>query len=139
LQGRIDAHIPVQFNKRFVYFPQAVAEPSELTYDVLTVLADFEDWELERELSLLKVDPTALWRPFASLSGGEQTKCLLSLLFLDQANFSLIDEPTNHLDLPSRELVATYLQRKSGFIVVSHDRTFIEKVADKIVELNMVK
>lgn len=103
---------------------------SQLTYYVLNELAEFEQWKLERELSLLKVDLEILWRPFGSLSGGEQTKCLLAILFLDEDNFPLIDEPTNHLDLESRKIVADYLQKKSGFIVVSHDRNFLDEVCD---------
>ncbi len=70
---------------------------------MLNELAEFEQWKLERELSLLKVDLEILWRPFGSLSGGEQTKCLLAILFLDEDNFPLIDEPTNQLDLESRK------------------------------------
>ena len=97
---------------------------------MLNELAEFEQWKLERELSLLKVDLEILWRPFGSLSGGEQTKCLLAILFLDEDNFPLIDEPTNHLDMESRKIVADYLQKKSGFIVVSHDRNFLDEVCD---------
>lgn len=103
---------------------------SQLTFYLLNELAEFEQWELERELSLLKVDLEVLWRPFESLSGGEQTKCLLAILFLDETNFPLIDEPTNHLDMASRKVVAQYLKKKSGFIVVSHDRNFLDEVCD---------
>ena len=52
---------------------------SQLTFYLLNELTEFEQWELERELSLLKVDLEVLWRPFESLSGGEQTKCLLAI------------------------------------------------------------
>jgi len=103
---------------------------SQLTFYLLNELAEFEQWELERELSLLKVDLEVLWRPFESLSGGEQTKCLLAILFLDETNFPLIDEPTNHLDMASRKVVAQYLKKKSGFIVVSHARNFLDEVCD---------
>lgn len=103
---------------------------SQLTFYLLNELTEFEQWELERELSLLKVDLEVLWRPFESLSGGEQTKCLLAILFLDETNFPLIDEPTNHLDMASRKVVAQYLNKKSGFIVVSHDRNFLDEVCD---------
>jgi lincosamide and streptogramin A transport system ATP-binding/permease protein len=108
---------------------------SQLTFYLLNELAEFEQWKLERELSLLKVDLEVLWRPFESLSGGEQTKCLLAILFLDEANFPLIDEPTNHLDMESRKIVATYLKKKSGYIVVSHDRNFLDEVCDHILAI----
>lgn len=160
LQGKITTDSSITTDKNFVYFPQLLTEEdfndkdkskkqntadkysveslsvkitdrnSQLTYYVLNELAEFEQWKLERELSLLKVDLEILWRPFGSLSGGEQTKCLLAILFLDEDNFPLIDEPTNHLDLESRKIVADYLQKKSGFIVVSHDRNFLDEVCD---------
>lgn len=116
--------------KQFVYFPQTVADKSQLTLFVLQELAEFEEWQLTRELSLLHINADVLYRPFDSLSGGEQTKALLAVLFLAADSFPLLDEPTNHLDLPSREIVAAYLSKKSGFIVVSHDRDFLNKVTD---------
>ena len=68
----------------------------------------YEQWRLERELSLLEMDEDALWRPFRQLSGGEKTKLQLAALFLQEDAFPLIDEPTNHLDTESRQLVAAY-------------------------------
>lgn len=165
LQGKLTTDSTILTDKNFVYFPQLLTEEeliyennfknqnvhddpsveslsvkitdrkSQLTYYVLNELAEFEQWKLERELSLLKVDLEILWRPFESLSGGEQTKCLLAILFLDEANFPLIDEPTNHLDMESRKIVAAYLKKKSGFIVVSHDRHFLDQVCDHILAI----
>ncbi|WP_071131473.1 ribosomal protection-like ABC-F family protein [Enterococcus timonensis] len=121
----------------FTYFPQTVADASQLTYQVLQDLGVFEDWQLEKELNLLKVDLECLWRPFEQLSGGEQTKVLLALLFLDEGDFPLIDEPTNHLDMASRQLVAEYLQKKrQGFILVSHDRSFVDQVTDHVLAID---
>ncbi|GAK30523.1 ATPase component of ABC transporter with duplicated ATPase domains [Weissella oryzae SG25] len=124
----------------FRYFPQTIDNPQALTSEVLAALADFEPWQLERELSKLVVDLGVLNRPFASLSGGEQTKCLLALLFIESTNFPLLDEPTNHLDQASRQQVARYLQGKSGYIVVSHDQSFLDQVSDHIlaIEQNQV-
>ena len=65
-----------------------------------------------------------LWRPFSTLSQGEQTKVLLAALFLNDGRFLLIDEPTNHLDAKGRAIVSAYLRRKKGFLLVSHDRCF---------------
>lgn len=96
-----------------------------------------EEWELMRELSYLEVDADVLWRPFDTLSEGEQTKVLLAALFLNEGNFLLIDEPTNHLDAGARKLVASYLKRKrKGFILVSHDRRFLDDCVDHILSLN---
>ncbi|GBD61507.1 ABC superfamily ATP binding cassette transporter, ABC protein [Tetragenococcus halophilus subsp. halophilus] len=120
----------------FTYFPQKVLDKTQLTYDCLQTLAVFDLWEIERELNLLQTDPEILWRPFASLSGGEQTKVLLALLFIDDRHFPLIDEPTNHLDITARQQVANYLQAKrNGFIVVSHDRSFVNEVVDHVLSI----
>jgi lincosamide and streptogramin A transport system ATP-binding/permease protein len=56
-----------------------------------------------RELSLLQVSEDVLYRPFDSLSNGEQTKVLLAALFFKENSFLLIDEPTNHLDMNARK------------------------------------
>ena len=101
-----------------------------------TVAPEALEWELLRELSLLKVEEDALYRPFSTLSGGEQTKSLLAALFVNPEKFLLIDEPTNHLDLEARKIVADYLKAKRGFLLVSHDRTFLDGCVDHILAIN---
>lgn len=118
------------------YFPQPIVDLTQLTIYALQANADFEQWQLEREMNLLGLDPDLLWRPYGNLSGGEQTKVRLALLFVDQHAFALIDEPTNHLDNTSRAKVAQYLQQKSGFIVVSHDRQFLDTVCDHVLAID---
>lgn len=71
-----------------------------------------------------------LYRPFRSLSGGEQMRLLLALLFARENRFLLIDEPTNHLDAAGRRLLGNYLAGKEGFILVSHDRSFLDRCTD---------
>lgn len=100
------------------------------------VCPNAESWELMRELSYLDVDADVLWRPFETLSNGEQTKVLLAALFLNKGHFLLIDEPTNHLDTAAREKVSAYLKKKKGFILVSHDRCFLDGCVDHILSLN---
>ena len=92
-------------------FP-AIADPCQSATAVLQAISPVADWQLERELRQLDLDPERLTQPFASLSGGEQTKALLAILFADDQAYPLIDEPTNHLDLPSRQRVAAYLRSK---------------------------
>lgn len=91
---------------------------------------------LERELGKLKVNLSVLTRPFATLSFGERTKIMLAALFLKKNNFLLIDEPTNHLDMEGRDVLADYLQTKGGFILVSHDRAFLDKCIDHVLSIN---
>lgn len=89
-----------------------------------------------KELGKLKVDLTVLDRPFGTLSFGERTKLMLAALFLKKNNFLLIDEPTNHLDLEGRDTLADYLQTKKGFLLVSHDRAFLDKCIDHVLSIN---
>ncbi len=120
-----------------VYFPFEVEDPTQLTLFVMQKAApDAEDWQLMREMNLLKVTEDALYRPFDTLSKGEQTKALLCALFAREDAYPLIDEPTNHLDQHGRELVADYLRGKDGFLLVSHDRAFLNRCIDHVFSLN---
>ena len=121
----------------FEYFPYAIGEDDWLTAQVINRACPvYEQWELLRELSLLEVGEEVLSRPFSSLSNGEQTKVLLAALFLNENNFLLIDEPTNHLDMHGRAMVSRYLNGKKGFILVSHDRVFLDGCVDHILSIN---
>jgi lincosamide and streptogramin A transport system ATP-binding/permease protein len=91
---------------------------------------------IEKEIRKLDVGVDVLKRSFNTLSSGERTKLMLAALFLKKNNFLLIDEPTNHLDIEGRESVARYLNSKKGFILVSHDRYFIDKIVDHIISIN---
>ena len=119
------------------YFPPAV-EDTDLTGEELfsTLTLGCPEWKFRRELNLLGMGEDVLYRPFYTLSGGEQTKLLLGALFCQEEGFLLIDEPTNHLDGQGRETVARYLKGKSGFVLVSHDRDFLDGCVDHILALN---
>ncbi len=122
---------------KFDYFPYSITDKTELTETILReICPQAKDWELMRELSYLKVDADVLWRPYETLSNGEQTKVLLAALFLNEERFLLIDEPTNHLDTNARKLVSSYLKKKKGFLLVSHDRRFLDGCIDHILSLN---
>ena len=73
---------------------------------------------------------------FASLSGGEKTRMNLARLLLEKTDILLLDEPTNHLDLRSVEWLESYINTiKSTVLVISHDRFFLDRVADRVVEI----
>lgn len=121
----------------FEYFPFPIRDESLLTMEILEgICPDLPYWKIQRELSLLEVDEEILYRPFDTLSKGEQTKALLAVLFLKENHFLLIDEPTNHLDQQGRALVSRYLKSKKGFILVSHDRAFLDGCVDHILSIN---
>jgi len=121
----------------FEYFPYQVHDELMDTGEVVnTIISGYQDWELVRELNLLEVSNEVLYRPFSTLSNGEQTKVLLAALFLKDNRFLLIDEPTNHLDMHGRRIVSQYLRGKSGFILVSHDRAFLDNCIDHILSIN---
>lgn len=103
---------------------------------VYEIAPNVEDWQIFKELNLLNTDPEILYRSFNLLSGGEQVKILLVSLFLKGNNFLLIDEPTNHLDSETKDNLLEYLNKKKGFILVSHDRVFLDKVVDHIISIN---
>ena len=137
LLGKYEYHGKIQASVQFDYFPYPVNDKNRLTTDVLSEVCPLaEEWELLRELSYLEVRDDVLWRPFFTLSNGEQTKVLLATLFLNDGHFLLIDEPTNHLDMEARETVSAYLKRKKGFILVSHDRCFLDGCVDHILSIN---
>lgn len=121
----------------FDYFPFEVTDKTQLTENILwNICPSAQEWEFIKELSYLKVDREVLWRPFETLSKGEQTKVLLAALFLKPEHFLLIDEPTNHLDINARIQIAEYLKKKKGFILVSHDRYLLDECVDHILSLN---
>ena len=137
LLGKYEYQGKIQASVQFDYFPYPVSNKDRLTTDILSEVCPLaEEWELLRELSYLEVREDALWRPFFTLSNGEQTKVLLAALFLNSGHFLLIDEPTNHLDMKARETVSAYLKRKKGFILVSHDRCFLDGCVDHILSIN---
>lgn len=115
LMGEYEYTGKILHSVEFDYFPYPIQDKSLLTHAVFEQIRPAcEEWEMHRELSLLAVRPDVLYRPFATLSNGEQTKILLAALFLNKGRFLLIDEPTNHLDADARASVAKYLRRNTG-------------------------
>ncbi|MFA5638419.1 MAG: Lsa family ABC-F type ribosomal protection protein [Anaerovoracaceae bacterium] len=137
LQGKYNHIGTISSNVDFEYFPYEIKDKSMDTMSVLqSICPNCMEWEICRETSLLEVDEDVLYRPFSTLSSGEQTKTLLAALFLNANSFLLIDEPTNHLDDGARAVVGNYLKRKHGFILVSHDRALLDACVDHILSIN---
>ena len=126
LLGKYEYSGKILSSVQFDYFPYPVSDKNRITEDILQEICPLaEEWELMRELSYLDVDVDVLWRPFETLSNGEQTKVLIAALFLNEGHFLLIDEPTNHLDAESIDWLEQHLQPYAGTVICStHDRYF---------------
>ena len=138
LAGELEGRGTVALNQPCLRWPRPVEEPDRRTMDILLEgVPPEEEWRLVWELSKLGLEEEILDRPFSTLSGGEQTRALLAALFLDEGAYPMIDEPTNHLDGEGRALAARYLRELDrGFLLVSHDRAFLDGCADHILALN---
>ncbi|WP_338080207.1 ribosomal protection-like ABC-F family protein [Companilactobacillus mishanensis] len=139
LLGNLEYQGQVVSNLNFHYYPQPVPDMSKTTKEIvleISGLADYDIWRVETELEKLQVSLDILDQQFETLSPGERTKVLLAVLFIDDDGFQLIDEPTNHLDIDGRKLVSDYLKTKKGFIVISHDRNFLNKIIDHVISIN---
>ena len=80
--------------------------------------------------------PEEIQKPMGAFSGGQQTKIAFIKLLLSKPDILLLDEPTNHLDLPSIEWLEDYLKKyEKAVVIVSHDRIFLDRVADVTVEI----
>lgn len=137
LMGKEEYRGNISANVNFNYFPFVVLDRERTTLELVENLyPDREFWRICAELTRLNVDADVLYRPFSTLSNGEQTKVMLAVLFSGENQFLLLDEPTNHLDMPARELIKDYLKSKKGFILVSHDRNFLDECVDHILAIN---
>jgi len=135
--GELNDHGAISAPTQFDYFPFSVPDPSLTPLEIAAQMdKDGQTWRFLKEINELDVRDEALCRPFSSLSGGEQGKVLIAALFAREHHFLLIDEPTNHLDLAGRQIMSEYLNGKKGFILVSHDRAFLDGCVDHILSIN---
>ena len=93
--------------------------------------------EVERVLTGVGFADKTEWnRPIAEFSGGQQNRAMLARVLLTKVDLLLLDEPTNHLDLKGIEFLEEFLQSfKGSYLLISHDRTFLNRTVMKIVEL----
>ncbi|CUU48760.1 Lsa family ABC-F type ribosomal protection protein [Clostridium beijerinckii] len=137
LLGKYEYTGNISTNVNFEYFPYEVEEQENFTIDIIKEISpNSMDWEIMKELSMLDINDDVLYRQFYTLSKGEQTKALLAAMFLKENSFLLIDEPTNHLDAEARKKLSNYLRKKKGFILISHDRAFLDNCIDHVLSIN---
>jgi ATP-binding cassette subfamily F protein 3 len=122
------------------YFEQNQAEALDLQKTVIETIHDeVPDWKNEEVRTLLGsflFSGDTVFKSVTALSGGEKARLALAKMLLKPANLLMLDEPTNHLDIPAKEMLETALRQYDGTVLlVSHDRFFISRVANKVVEL----
>lgn len=94
------------------------------------------DVQINQVVNGLQIDKSLLSREYSTLSGGERTLINLAKILLSRPDLLLLDEPTNHLDISRLEWLESYINSYRGtIIIVSHDRYFLDKVCQKIIEL----
>ena len=127
---------------RFVKIGYYDQENAELNGDE-TVLSELwgrrvlsDQTSVRKDLARAGLSAEDVYKNVSALSGGERAKLALAVLENEHGNFLILDEPTNHLDLPAREALEKALRAFDGtLLIVSHDRYFIEAVADGIAEI----
>ena len=122
------------------YFEQNQAEALDLNKTVIdTMYEAVPDWTQTQVRSLLGsfcLSNDSVFKDVGKLSGGEKARLALALMLLSPCNLLVLDEPTNHLDIPAKQMLEDALMAYEGAaLLVSHDRYFISRVANKIVEL----
>lgn len=111
----------------------------ELLNKVINRMDELQAWNFEAKIReiLGKFDLNDLHQPISQLSGGMRKKVALSKALIEEANFIIMDEPTNHLDVNMIEWLENYLDRQNLTIfIVTHDRYFLDKVCNVILELD---
>ncbi len=123
------------------YFEQNQAEALDLNKTVIeTMFEAVPDWTQTQVRSLLGsfcFSNDSVFKDVGKLSGGEKARLALALMLLSPCNLLVLDEPTNHLDIPAKQMLEDALCDYEGAaLLVSHDRYFISRVANKIVEIH---
>jgi len=122
------------------YFEQNQAEALELDKTVIeTISQEVPNWtqtEIRSLLGSFGLTNESVFKEVSQISGGEKARLALALMIIKPSNLLILDEPTNHLDIPSKKMLEKALSNYNGnALIVSHDRYFISKVANKIVEI----
>ena len=142
IMGRLegDGHVEYGHNVNITYFAQDQADKLDKTKTVLETVDEVAKGDIRKDLR--SILGAFLFRgedvdkKVGVLSGGERTRLALCQLLLSPSNFLILDEPTNHLDILSKQVLKEALMHYEGtFIVVSHDREFIDGLTNRIWDI----
>ncbi len=122
------------------YFAQHQAEDLDLKSDPLEIMLQAGSGEKESRLrnilGCFLFTGDDVFKKVKVLSGGEKSRLALAKMLLSPANFLIFDEPTNHLDMSSKNILQQALQQYEGtFMIVSHDRAFLDPIVNKVLEI----
>ena len=122
------------------YYEQNQAEVLSLEERVIDLICDKSpEWSQKKVRTFLGgfgFQNETVFKYIKQLSGGEKARLALALMIINPSNFLLLDEPTNHLDLQSKENLELAIKNyKGSLLIISHDRYFISKVANRIIEI----
>ncbi len=122
------------------YYEQNQAEALSLDERVIDLICNKSpEWSQKKVRTFLGgfgFQNETVFKYIKQLSGGEKARLALALMIVNPSNFLLLDEPTNHLDLQSKENLELAIKNyKGSLLIISHDRYFISKVANRIIEI----
>ena len=127
--------------RRLGYLAQDASESGPATlraaFDEALARGEAQEWEMRATLNRFDFAESDLDRPLREFSGGQRTRALLARTLLEQPDWLVLDEPTNHLDLDTVRWLESFVARDPrAFLIVSHDRYFLETVATTTWELD---
>ena len=115
---------------------QNLTETNTIFQEIHDAYPSMTNVEIRNALAAFVFTGEDIFKPISSLSGGEKGRVCLAKIMLSEANFLLLDEPTNHLDMVSKEILEDAVNQYTGTVLyISHDRYFIDRTAQKVLEL----
>jgi len=131
----------VGYNVTPSYFAQDQAEELDPSKEVIEILDDVAVGEVRKKLRTILgsflFQGDDVFKKVAVLSGGEKSRVALAKMLLQPSNFLIMDEPTNHLDMRSKKVLQEALKNFEGtYIIVSHDRSFLDPIVNKVLEFS---